>query len=378
MIIAFQENNKLNKLTNSTLDIFIDMFIEFAGNLSFEEMYADIFPKEMIDEEEKCKKELTKLHQYINDDFPHALKPVHEFILYNLLDYMSEAIDLDEQEAIFNEQIKKYYEESKDINDETKEVLDLFKDINYLIGLIFEDVDFLDVGILYQMYIRDPLNFEKRFNINLDNYVELMPHDIKKEYENITKANPSNALETLIDIPTKEVFIEIVRGIMRKFDYYVKQKQLYRIMNHEERKFSEDDIQILFDFYIDLYLKNYNLDISRESHTGRGYVDFKISCGKRYRALIEFKVDSHSNLKKGLEYQLPLYQHATGIDYGIFSIIYYEEKAYENKGIFEEEACKIFNDHGVTIDFFPIDARHNKKSASVVKNKADMLINEEE
>lgn len=377
MIIIFQEDNNLNKLTNSTLDIFIDMFIEFAGNLSFEEMYADVFPQEMSSEEEKCKNELKQLRQYITDNFPHTLKPIHEFILYRVLNYMNDAIDLDEQEEIFNKQIKEFYEKDNEISDETKEVLDVFQNINYLIGLIFEDVDFLDVGILYQMYIRDPLNFKKRFNVNLDDYIDLMPHDIKKEYERVSKANPSNVVETLIDIQTKEGFIEIIKGIMRKFDYYVKHKQLYKLINNTQKVFSEDEIQILFDFYIDLYLKNYNLDISRESHTGRGYVDFKISCGKRYRALIEFKVDSHSSLKKGLDYQLPLYQHVTGIDYGIFSIIYYDEKAYENKGIFEEEATKISNDYGITIDFFPIDARYNKKSASTVKNKADMLIEEE-
>lgn len=294
MITIFQESNKLNQLTNSTLDVFIELFIEFAGNLPFEEMYADIFPKEMSSEE-KCKNELMQLRQYVTDDFPHTLKPIHEFILYKLLDYMSDAIDLDEQEEIFNNQIKKYYDKDNEISDETKDILDSFQDINYLIGLIFEDVDFLDVGILYQMYIRDPLNFEKRFNVNLDDYVDLMPQDIKKEYEKVRKTNTG---EAFIDIQTKEGFIEIVRGMMRKFDYYVKHKQLYKLINNKQKVFSEDEIQILFDFYIDLYLKNYNLDITRESHTGRGYVDFKISCGKRYRALIEFKVDSHSSLKK--------------------------------------------------------------------------------
>ncbi|MCF7755861.1 hypothetical protein KQ941_15525 [Paenibacillus xylanexedens] len=377
MITIFQESNKLNQLTNSTLDVFIELFIEFAGNLSFEEMYADIFPKEMSSEK-KCKNELMLLRQYVTDDFPHTLKPIHEFILYKLLDYMSDAIDLDEQEEIFNKQIKKYYDKDNKISDETKDILDSFQDINYLIGLIFEDVDFLDVGILYQMYIRDPLNFEKRFNVNLDDYVDLMPQDIKKEYEKVRKTNSFKTVEALIDIQTKEGFIEIVRGIMRKFDYYVKHKQLYKLINNKQKVFSEDEIQILFDFYIDLYLKNYNLDISRESHTGRGYVDFKISCGKKYRALIEFKIDSHSSLKKGLEYQLPLYQHVTGIDYGIFSIIYYDEKSYENKETFEKEATKISKDYEITIDFFPIDARHNKKSASIVKNKADMLIEEDE
>ncbi|MCP1135239.1 hypothetical protein NKT34_18220 [Paenibacillus polysaccharolyticus] len=376
MITIFQENNRLNQLTNSTLNIFIELFIEFAGNLSFEEMYADIFPKEMSSQE-KCKSELMQLRQYVIDDFPHTLKPIHEFILYKLLDYMSDAMDLDEQEEIFNNQIKKYYDKNNEISDETKDILDSFQDINYLIGLIFEDVDFLDVGILYQMYIREPLNFEKIFNVNLDDYVDLMPQDIRKEYEKVRNTDFSNAVEALIDIQTKEGFIEIVRGLMRKFNYYVKHKQLYKLINNKQKVFSEDEIQILFDFYIDLYLKNYNLDISRESHTGRGYVDFKISCGKRYRALIEFKVDSHSSLKKGLEYQLPLYQHVTGIDYGIFSIIYYDEKSYEDKETFEKEVTKISKDYEITIDFFPIDARHNKKAASTVKNKADMLIEED-
>lgn len=377
MLTIFQENNKVNELMNLTLDIFIEMFIEFAGNLSFEEIYADIFPKGMSSEE-KCKNELIQLRQYVRDDFPHTLKPVHEFILYKLLDFMCDAIDLDEQEEIFKNQIKKYYDKDNEISYETKNLLDLFRDINDLIGLIFEDVDFLDVGILYQMYVRDPFNFEKKFNVNLDDYVDLMPHDIKKEYEKIRKTNSSNPVEALMDIQTKEGFIEIIKGIMRRFDYYVKHKQLYKLINNQQKVFSEDEIQILFDFYIDLYLKNYNLDISRESHTGRGHIDFKISCGKRYRALIEFKVDSHSSLKKGLEYQLPLYQCVTQIDYGIFSIIYYDEKSYKNKDMFEKEVTKISNDYGITIDFFPIDARHNKKSASTVKNKADMLIEEDQ
>lgn len=376
MITIFQENNKLNELTNSILDIFIEMFIEFAGNLSFEEIYANIFPKEMSSEE-KCKNELIQLRQYVRDDFPHTLKPVHEFILYKLLDFMSGAIDLNEQEEIFENQIEKYYDKDNEISYETKNLLDLFRYVNDLISLIFEDVDFLDVGILYQMYVRDPFNFEKKFNVNLDDYVDLMPHDIKEEYEKIRKTNPSNTVEALMDIQTKEGFIEIIKGIMRRFDYYVKHKQLYKLINNKQKVFSEDEIQILFDFYIDLYLKNYNLDISRESHTGRGHVDFKISCGKRYRALIEFKVDSHSSLKKGLEYQLPLYQHVTQIDYGIFSIIYYDEKSYKNKDMFEKEVTKISNDYGITIDFFPIDARDNKKPASTVKKKVDMLIEED-
>lgn len=92
------------------------MFIEFAGNLSFEEMYADVFPQEMSSEEEKCKNELKQLRQYITDNFPHTLKPIHEFILYKVLDYMNDAIDLDEQEEIFNKQIKEYYEKDNEIS----------------------------------------------------------------------------------------------------------------------------------------------------------------------------------------------------------------------------------------------------------------------
>ncbi|MBD7966647.1 hypothetical protein [Paenibacillus gallinarum] len=377
MIRIFEGDNKLNSLINSILDIFVDMFVEFAGNLPFEEMYADVFPQHLSNEEDDCKKEIMQLRQHITDNFPHTLMPLHEFILYKVLDYMNDALDLDEQEDIFNEQLKIYYEKYDEISDQTSELLDSFQNINYLIDLIFEDVDFLDVGILYQMYIMDQTNFEKRFNVNLDNYVDLMPADVKKEYEKIRNANPSSIVGSLIEIPTKERFIEIIKGLMRRFDYYVKHKQLYKLINNEEKVFSENEIQILFDFYIDLYLKNYNLDISRESHTGRGYVDFKISCGKRYRALIEFKVDSHSSLKKGLEYQLPLYQHVTEIDYGIFSIIYYNKKTYENRAIFEKEAEKISSEYGITIDFFSIDARYNKKSASNVKDKKDMFVDEE-
>lgn len=87
------------------------------------------------------------------------------------------------------------------------------------------------------------------------------------------------------------------------------------------RSFSEKEFQILFGFFLEIYLKGFDLDISPEVDTGRGSLDFKISCGKKYKVVIEFKMDTNNNLTKGIENQLPLYQHVTEIDYGIYSMM---------------------------------------------------------
>ncbi|WP_145412720.1 hypothetical protein [Paenibacillus xylanexedens] len=314
----------------------------------------------------------------MTDDFPHTLTPLQEYILYKVLIFMNDVLDSDDQSDIFSTQIKAHYEKYRETSDASKEMLNSKKNINDLIGLIFEDVDFLDVSILYQMYLTNPGNFEKKFNVDLDDYIDLMPADIQENYKKIRNTDLSiySSDSSLVRIQTKEEFIGIIRGVMERFNHYVIQRKLYKLINNKKRTFSEDEVQILFDFFIDLYLEKYDLDISREPNTGRGCVDFKISCGKQFRALIEFKVDSHTSLEKGLMYQLPLYQHASEIDYGIFSIIYCNENLYEQRNIFKEDAKKIADEYNTTIEFFPIDARDNKKSAANVKSKKDMLIEE--
>ncbi|MNP67744.1 hypothetical protein D3C76_1636090 [compost metagenome] len=107
---------------------------------------------------------------------------------------------------------------------------------------------------------------------------------------------------------------------------------------------------------------------------GRGSLDFKISCGKKYKAVIEFKMDTNSNLNKGIEYQLPLYQHVTEVDYGVYSIVCIDDNSYDKNDYFRKKATEISDKYGVLIEYYCIDARKNKESASKVKSEDEMLL----
>ncbi|SIR68613.1 hypothetical protein SAMN05421578_13319 [Paenibacillus macquariensis] len=84
-------------------------------------------------------------------------------------------------------------------------------------------------------------------------------------------------------------------------------------------------------------------------------------------------MDTNCNLNKGIEYQLPLYQHVTEVDYGVYSIVCNEDNSYNKNDYFREKATEN-QMYGVLIECFCINARKNKESASKIKSYDEMLI----
>jgi hypothetical protein len=383
MINVYEDQLSINKYINGVLRQFFEMFIEFANNLEFEDIYAEAFPQHLRRNPQYCLERLEQLNGYILDDFFHDIFPLDEYIIYNILVFMNEATDMDEEIDIFTREKDVFLTTNKKyMSEEQNELLNTLNNINDIIGFIFDDVDFLDVGLLFQHYVNNPVNFEKIFHVNLDFYVDLMPDDIRGKYYEIKNKFEDKSVNRIASNPeyanfdSKEEFIEVIRGTMKKFSFYVKHKKLYKLINGSEKSFSEKEFQILFGFYLEIYLKGFDLDISPEVDTGRGSLDFKISCGKKYKAVIEFKMDFNSNLNKGIEYQLPLYQHVTEVDYGVYSIVCIEDNSYNKSDYFRKKATEISNKHGVLIEYFCIDARENKESASKIKSHDEMLIEE--
>ena len=105
------------------------------------------------------------------------------------------------------------------------------------------------------------------------------------------------------------------------------------------------------------------LDVNREVNNGRGPADYKISYGKKYSTLVEFKLASNSKLKQNLEKQVDVYKAAAETDRAIKVILYFTDTEYE-------KVTKVMNDLGISgcPDVVLIDARNdNKPSASNVK-----------
>jgi hypothetical protein len=62
-------------------------------------------------------------------------------------------------------------------------------------------------------------------------------------------------------------------------------------------------------------------DISPETKTGRGFIDFKFSKGYTNKVLVEVKLAKNDKLYHGLEKQLPTYLESSDIDWGFYLVI---------------------------------------------------------
>lgn len=174
------------KLIHEILGIVMDFFIEIGGNLNFDEIYAEVFPLHLRDNEEFIKKHLKKLYMYIIDDYNHSLTALDEYILYGILSFVYDGTDdgfpIDD---IISEKLQS--NKFNKLNHEELRWLNSIHDVGSLIGICFEDIDFLDVGIYIEWFKNRPDLLEKYAHIDLDYYKEIMPEDILEEYNQIKK-----------------------------------------------------------------------------------------------------------------------------------------------------------------------------------------------
>ena len=126
----------------------------------------------------------------------------------------------------------------------------------------------------------------------------------------------------------------------------------------------ESAAQRLFLGIIMQYCRANNIDISKEVNIGRGPVDFKVSQGYKFRALIELKLAKNGKFWSGLKKQLTKYLEAEDIQVGFFVVIIYTEKDLEKLKNIQETVAEINEATNYSISVFSIDARCNPSSAS--------------
>lgn len=83
----------------------------------------------------------------------------------------------------------------------------------------------------------------------------------------------------------------------------------------------ESAAQLLFFGIADAYCNANNIDLTKEGNNGRGPVDFKLSRGAKDKIVIETKLTSNSQLKHGIEIQLPTYMSQEQTKKAIYLII---------------------------------------------------------
>lgn len=357
-------------IIHEILDTVMDFFMEIGGNLRYDEIYATVFPLHLRDNEEFIKAHLNKLYRHIVDNYNHPITSLDEYTLYSILSFVYDGTD----DGFPIEDIIKEKLESNKFNklrDGELRLLSSIYDVGNLMGVCFEDIDFLDVGIYFEWFKKRPDLFEKYAHIDLDYYKEIMPVDILQEYIQIKESRQDikkvNRVVENMRIGSKEEFYEIVFNAVKEFNKVIVHNKLHRILKRDHRQADEKDVQILFNLISKYFFKPYNIVALPEVDTGRGTVDFYICQGLEYRALIEFKLASSTQKKEGLQYQLPLYLIVEDIEFGIFVLICYDDKsydeAYELYDVAKIESEKI----NKIIKFVRINATGHSKTASKIR-----------
>lgn len=109
--------------------------------------------------------------------------------------------------------------------------------------------------------------------------------------------------------PSLEYYVDIVRIICDAFKRQIEQNGLWEVLYGERGKSKKERIsQRLFFSLAQIYCSANNLDISPESNTGRGPVDFKFSHGSKNKIILEMKLSTNQKLLVGYTEQLEAYK----------------------------------------------------------------------
>lgn len=107
--------------------------------------------------------------------------------------------------------------------------------------------------------------------------------------------------------------ISVVDKIVNQFIHLIEDRDLWRELYvdiHFSKPRLEKSSQRLFYMSALSYCDANDLDISPEAETGRGPVDFKLSQGAKKRVLVEMKLSTNTQVVKGFEKQLAIYNAA--------------------------------------------------------------------
>lgn len=170
----------LRKWNDNLRDV-IDFYYDSEED-SKEDSFSDIFPELIyLQHKNKCIKAARELKLMIEDDYVHFLPVLHQYALYCILTHISEVeADLTdiEPEVISskNEVIDCDFE-----NEITKEEL---SSPDFYLEWCFKDYDFMTIPQAFILFKTDKNAYES-LGLNLDNYLDLMPDDIRNEYLNL-------------------------------------------------------------------------------------------------------------------------------------------------------------------------------------------------
>ncbi|QGU95442.1 hypothetical protein GOM49_10390 [Clostridium bovifaecis] len=255
---------------NENIYYIIEFFNECCKGLDYETFLVEIFPEFLVRKnKERCIEVVQELEEYTKDFHYHNLTPIQKYALFHLFEWWLEVSECDFDQVIDEKDIK------------TEDDRDMPEDINnieeYKGAMFFDDWDFLDENLSYfiEAYKKDPFYVRDYLDVDLDQYVELMPDDKKKEYYYAKEKIELSSRQVLST--EEELIIKSIYNAIK-----LKEKDPRRLQNTSETQLSDDIRDIIME-----KLNDHGLIVAREMPSGFskkriGECDLYVYIKKRY------------------------------------------------------------------------------------------------
>lgn len=170
---------------------------------------------------------------------------------------------------------------------------------------------------LLRALVEDYRNFElEAYNFDIDPLGECSWYEaVKSIVEQEPLRLEKQRIASLADVK------KLVLTICNQFKALVEDKGLNEVLYADGKPRKERIAQRLFLGIAEAYCKANDLDISPETNSGRGAVDFKISTGYDLRVIVETKLTTNNRLTHGYEKQIGEYRKAENYAAAIYLVI---------------------------------------------------------
>ena len=240
-------NSNLRDIVRSLLDILeLDQEFDLDG----------FFPRDyLMRKPQECRNSVYELYEIIcSTNIRDFIKPKYEYLLYSILDWWEKCAD-NEDDLIINPVDDSLI---KDLdNDDGQENLKWIQDFQKYYNICFQNHDFLpeQLNDMVLLYLNNPKLLEMAFQINLDDYLDLMECDLRDRYLEKRYEKNSDLCSSL----SEKIVMELI-SVIKRF-----QK---RIVHFEKR----DEVEITADIQDAVtgpLNSKYNVLIAREFTIGR-------------------------------------------------------------------------------------------------------------
>ncbi|MBN1941110.1 MAG: hypothetical protein JW772_02920 [Candidatus Diapherotrites archaeon] len=205
---------------------------------------------------------------------------------------------------------------------------------------------------------------------------EVRPYDFEKDEKGLyridrdAKQLSMNFTAIPSKIETMDEFKKIVLTFCEDLKNCIESGKSLPLLWVKDKPRKEKFVQALFSTAGVFYGKQYNLDISPEPSTGRGLIDFKVSQGHEFRALIEIKLVSNTAWANGLEHQLPEHLEAEQVKNGYFVLVAFNDKEKEKFQSLPRRLDEINKKYQGKLEIKTITVDASKKPTASIKQKA--------